>query len=45
MLEIAIPVASHVMTAEVLTLVLPLGVLIAVTIWLVVLWRRGLGER
>ncbi len=43
--EIAVPIAAHVMTGEVLTLVIPLGVLIAVTIWLVVLWRNGLGER
>ncbi|HEY8303219.1 MAG TPA: hypothetical protein VIG42_01395 [Solirubrobacteraceae bacterium] len=30
---------------SVLTLVLPLGVLIAVAVWYVWLWRRGAGER
>ena len=29
----------------ILTLVLPLGVLIAVGVWYFVLWRRGMGER
>jgi len=37
-------IASFV-AGEVLTLVLPLGVLIAVAIWLVILWQRGYGER
>ena len=32
-------------TGSILTLVLPLGVLIVVAIWYVVLWRRGTGER
>ena len=41
----AIVIASGFQTGAVLTLVLPLGVLIAVTIWYVVLWRRGTGER
>jgi hypothetical protein len=43
--EIAIPIASHFLTGSILTLVLPAGVLIAVAIWYVVLWRRGTGER
>lgn len=43
--KIAIPIAAHVLTGSILTLVLPLGVLIAVAIWYVVLWRRGTGER
>ena len=43
--EIAIPIAAHFLTGSVLTLVLPLGVLIVVAIWYVVLWRRGTGER
>jgi len=44
--EIAVPIAAqHFATEEVLTLVIPLGVLIVVTIWYVVLWRRRIGER
>jgi hypothetical protein len=45
MSEIAIPIASHFLTGSILTLALPLGVLILVAIWYVVLWRRGSGER
>jgi hypothetical protein len=41
----AIPIAAHFLTGSILTLVLPLGVLILVAIWYVVLWRRGSGER
>ena len=41
----AVPIASHFLTGSILTLVLPLGVLIVVAIWYVVLWRRGTGER
>lgn len=42
---IAPPIAAqHFTTGSVLTLVIPLGVLIVVAIWYVVLWRRGLGE-
>jgi hypothetical protein len=42
----AIPVlASSLSGASVLTLVLPLGVLIAVLVWYVWIWRRGAGER
>jgi hypothetical protein len=37
--------ASSFLTGSILTLVLPLGVLILVAIWYVVLWRRGSGER
>ena len=37
--------ASDFLTGSILTLVLPLGVLIAVAIWYTVLWRRGSGER
>ena len=40
-----VPIASGFLTGSILTLVLPLGVLIAVAIWYVVLWRRGSGER
>lgn len=43
--SIAIPLAAHVLTGSILTLVIPLGVLIAVAIWFVFLWRRGTGER
>ncbi|HEY2630908.1 MAG TPA: hypothetical protein VGI26_00850 [Solirubrobacteraceae bacterium] len=38
------PLASF-KVGSVLTLVIPLGVLIAVAVWYVVLWRRGAGER
>ncbi len=41
----AIPIAAHFLAGSILTLVLPLGVLILVAIWYVVLWRRGSGER
>jgi hypothetical protein len=40
-----IPIASHFLTGSILTLAVPLGVLIAVAVWYVVLWRRGSGER
>jgi hypothetical protein len=43
--KITIPIATHYLAGSILTLVLPLGVLIAVTVWYVVLWRRGSGER
>ena len=43
--SIAPTIASSFLTGSILTLVLPLGVLIAVTIWYVVLWRNGTGER
>jgi hypothetical protein len=43
--EITIPIASGFLTGSILTLVLPLGVLILVAIWYVVLWRGGSGER
>jgi hypothetical protein len=45
MAAIAIPLATHFLTASVLTLVLPVGVFIAVIFWFSVLWRRGAGER
>ncbi len=37
--------ASDFLTGSILTLVIPLGVLIAVAVWYVALWRRGTGER
>lgn len=45
MQELDVPIATHVLTGSILTLVLPLGVLIVVAVWYVVLWRRGTGER
>jgi hypothetical protein len=43
--QIAVPIAAHFLTGSILTLAIPLGVLIAVAIWYVLLWRRGMGER
>jgi hypothetical protein len=43
--DAAIPIASHLLTGSILTLVIPLGVLICVAIWYVLLWRGGTGER
>jgi hypothetical protein len=40
-----IPIASDFLAGSILTLVLPLGVLIAVVVWYVVVLRRGAGER
>jgi len=37
--------ASGFLTGSILTLALPLGVLIAVAVWYVMLWRGGSGER
>jgi hypothetical protein len=45
MSHITIPIATHFLTGSILSLVLPLGVLICVAVWYVVLWRRGSGER
>jgi hypothetical protein len=42
--KLAVPVASHFLTGSILTLALPLGVLIVVAIWYVMLWRHGSGE-
>ncbi len=43
--QAALPVLASFSGGSVLTLVLPLGVLIAVVVWYVWLWRRGAGER
>ncbi len=43
--EITIPIATHFLAGSILTLVLPLGVLIVVVAWYMLLWRRGAGER
>jgi hypothetical protein len=37
--------ASDFLTGSILTLVLPLGVLLAILVWFSVLWWRGAGER
>lgn len=42
---LALIIASSFLTGSILTLVLPLGVLILVAVWYLVLWRRGMGER
>jgi hypothetical protein len=41
----ALVIASGAETGSILTLALPLGVLIVVAVWYVVLWRQGSGER
>ena len=43
--QIAVPIAAHFLTGSILTLAIPLGVLIVVAVWYVLLWRRGMGER
>jgi hypothetical protein len=43
--KIHVPIAAHFLTGSILTLAIPLGVLIMVAVWYVVLWRRGMGER
>jgi len=40
-----VPIATDFLTASILSLVVPLGTLIVIAIWYVVLWRRGTGER
>jgi hypothetical protein len=45
MSHMAIPLAAHVLTGAILSLVLPLAVLIAVVAWYVVIFRGGAGER
>jgi hypothetical protein len=45
MANLAVPIASGFQTGAILTLVIPLGVLVLVAIWYVVLWHRGAGER
>jgi hypothetical protein len=42
---LAIPLAAHFLTGSILTLALPLGVLIVVTLWYLYLLRGGAGER
>jgi hypothetical protein len=45
MSHLQIPLAAHVLTGAILTLVLPLAVLIAVVVWYVAIWLRDAGER
>ena len=45
MSPIIAPTVASFLAGSILTLVLPLGVLIVVTIWYGVLWHRGAGER
>jgi hypothetical protein len=37
----SVPLAASFLTSSILTLAVPLGVLVVVAIWYVVLWRRG----
>jgi hypothetical protein len=37
--------AHHLLLGGILTLVVPLGVLIAIAIWYVRIWRGGMGQR
>jgi len=39
-----IPLASHVLTGSILSLVIPLGVLIAITVWYVAIWQHSSRE-
>ena len=41
----ALPIADDVLTASILSLAIPLGVLILVAIWYVVAFRHGESER
>jgi hypothetical protein len=43
--RLIVPLAAHFLTGSILSLVLPLGVLIVVIVWYLLLWRRGAGER
>jgi hypothetical protein len=43
--EITIPIATHFLAGSILSLVLPLGVLIVIVAWYLLLLRRGAGER
>ena len=44
MAGLVVPIATNFTTASVLTLVLPLGVLIVVAIWYVILWSGKMGQ-
>jgi hypothetical protein len=43
--SIVIPLATGFLTGSILSLVLPIAVVIVITIWYVMAWRRGTGER
>jgi hypothetical protein len=43
--RIALPIAAHFLTGSILTLAMPLGVLIAIVVWYVLIWRRDARER
>jgi hypothetical protein len=45
MSQLTIPIAAHFLTGSILSLVLPVGVLIVIVAWYMLLWRRGAGER
>jgi hypothetical protein len=40
-----VPIAAHFLTGSILSLVVPLGVLIAVAAWYALVLRGGAGER
>jgi hypothetical protein len=40
MSAVTVPIAAHFLTGSILTLVLPLGVLIAVAVWYALVWGR-----
>jgi hypothetical protein len=44
-MDLHLPVATHFLAGSILTLVLPLGVLIVVAVWYMLLMRGGFGER
>jgi hypothetical protein len=44
MSALGVPLADF-LAGSILTLVIPLAVVIAVTCWYVFIWRRGTGER
>jgi hypothetical protein len=43
--QLNVPIAAHFLTGSILTLALPLGVLIVVAVWYVLILRSGAGER
>ena len=45
MLSAILPLAAHLLTAEVLTLVLPVGILGLVSLWYMLIWRRDTDDR
>jgi hypothetical protein len=45
MSSLALMVATSFLTSSILSLAVPLGVLIVVAFWYVMLWIRGVGER